>query len=46
MVTSNQITVRATWDDEAGVWVAESDDIPGLISEAESSEVLLKKLGV
>lgn len=45
MVTSNQITVRATWDDEAGVWVAESDDVPGLITEAEFSERCLKSSG-
>jgi predicted RNase H-like HicB family nuclease len=28
--------VDAHWDSEAGVWVAESEDIPGLVTEAES----------
>ena len=38
--------VTVTWDSEARVLVAESDDIPGLITEAESREELLKKLTV
>ena len=36
--------IRAQWDDEAGVWVAESDDVPGLIAEADSPKVLVQKL--
>jgi hypothetical protein len=38
------ILVRASWDAEARVWVAESADLPGLIVEADSSEQLLDKL--
>ena len=38
--------VRATWDEEAKVWVAESDDILGLATEAESIDALLAKLRV
>lgn len=38
--------VRAYWDSEARVWVAESDDIPGLVTEAETSEALVEKLKV
>ncbi len=38
--------VTATWDDEAKVWVAESDDVPGLVAEAPSKEELLDKLRV
>lgn len=38
------IVVRATWDSQAEVWVAESEDVPGLVTEAESIEVLLRKL--
>ncbi len=37
-------TLRAFWDSEAGVWVAESDDVPGLITEAETMELLIVKL--
>jgi hypothetical protein len=36
--------VSASWDDEAKVWVAESDDVPGLVTEAPTEEALLKKL--
>jgi len=38
------LLVRATWDDEAQVWVAESDDIPGLITEAPTGEELMARL--
>ena len=38
--------VKAIWDDEARVWVATSDDVPGLATEAESIDVLLGKLRV
>jgi len=36
--------VRAEWDDEARVWVATSDDVPGLATEEESLEALVQKL--
>lgn len=36
--------VRAEWDDEAKVWVATSDDVPGLVTEAETMEMLSAKL--
>ena len=39
-------TVRATWDDEAKVWVAESEDVPGLATEAHTLEALIAKLRV
>jgi hypothetical protein len=36
--------VLAQWDAEAGVWVATSDDVPGLVTEAASIEALRTKL--
>ena len=36
--------VRAEWDDEAAVWVATSDDVPGLVTEAQTLEALDTKL--
>lgn len=36
--------VTAIWDDEGGVWWAESEDIPGLATEADTVEALLIKL--
>ncbi len=38
------LVVRATWDDDAKVWVAESDDVPGLATEASSLDALMMKL--
>jgi predicted RNase H-like HicB family nuclease len=38
------IVVRANWDDEAKVWVASSDDLPGLNTEAETIEALRDKV--
>lgn len=38
------IVVRATWDDEAKVWVAESPDLPGLVTEAKDLNTLDAKL--
>ena len=37
-------TVTATWDDEAQVWVADSDDLPGVVAEAATEAELLAKL--
>ena len=41
-----KLTVRAFWDQEAGVWVAESEDVPGLATEAPTMEELIRKLKV
>ncbi|PYB77913.1 hypothetical protein DMY87_01895 [Rhizobium wuzhouense] len=36
--------MRATWDDEAEVWVATSNDIEGLAVESDSMEKLQPKV--
>jgi predicted RNase H-like HicB family nuclease len=36
--------VRAIWDAEARVWVATSNDIPGLATEAESYDRLIERV--
>jgi predicted RNase H-like HicB family nuclease len=41
---SRTYEIRATWDNEAKVWVADSDDIPGIAAEAEDREALQAKL--
>jgi predicted RNase H-like HicB family nuclease len=43
---SRTYQVEAHWDSEAGVWVAESEDIPGLVAEAESVNALVGKIRV
>ena len=42
----NSFLVEAKWDDDVEVWVAESDDVPGLITEADSRARLIEKLAV
>lgn len=41
---NRKIVVKAVWDDEAQVWVAKSDDLPGLIAEAPSTDELEREL--
>ena len=36
--------IHAEWDDEADVWVAARDDVPGLVAESETIEALVLKL--
>jgi predicted RNase H-like HicB family nuclease len=36
--------VRVEWDEEAHVWVATSDDVPGLATEEDTMEGLIEKL--
>jgi predicted RNase H-like HicB family nuclease len=38
------IVVNAIWDAETRVWVAESDDVPGLATGADTLEELIEKL--
>ena len=39
-----KLLVIAQWDNEAGIWVATSDDIPGLVTEAASLDELLERV--
>ena len=36
--------IQLAWDDEAKVWMATSDDIPGLILENESADKLIQRV--
>jgi hypothetical protein len=38
--------IRAEWDDVARVWVATSDDVPGLATEEENLEGLVEKIKI
>jgi len=38
------LIVKAVWDAEAQIWVAESDDVPGLATGAVSLDELVDKL--
>lgn len=39
-----EYTVKLSWDEEAGVWVATSEDIPGLVMESGSFDALLERI--
>jgi predicted RNase H-like HicB family nuclease len=41
---SDVIEVQAQWDQEAGVWWAESADLPGLVSEAPTLDALMERV--
>lgn len=46
MTTNKPLYVHAEWDGDAGVWVATSNDVPGLATEVETVEALVEKLEV
>lgn len=39
-----EYVITLTWDNEAGVWVATSEDIPGLVLESGSFDALLERV--
>ncbi len=36
--------IKFTWDDEAAVWIATSDDVPGLVLESGSFDALVERV--
>jgi hypothetical protein len=42
----DELVISAEWDPDARVWVATSDDVPGLATEAATMEALAQKLRV
>lgn len=38
--------VKLTWDGEASMWVATSDDVPGLVLESNYYDALIEKVKV
>ena len=38
--------VNAEWDADASVWVATSDDVPGLVTESDTLEALQSKVQI
>ena len=36
--------ITMTWDEEASVWVATSEDIPGLVLESGSFDALIERV--
>lgn len=40
----NEYTINFIWDDEALVWVATSEDVPGLTLESGSLDALMERV--
>jgi len=38
------ITIKARWDDEASVWIAASDDVHGLVVEADTWPAMIEEV--
>ena len=41
-----EYTVNIAWDEEANVWLATSEDIPGLVLESGSYDALIERLKI
>jgi hypothetical protein len=41
---SRSINIDARWDDDAGVWIATSDDVAGLVVEADTWPSLIDEV--
>ena len=39
-----ELLIRLTWDPEAQVWTAASDDVPGLVLESGSFDALIERV--
>ncbi|HLN39344.1 MAG TPA: DUF1902 domain-containing protein [Xanthobacteraceae bacterium] len=41
---SHSITVDARWDPEASVWIVTSNDVPGLVVEADTWSTMIEEV--
>jgi hypothetical protein len=41
---SREISIQARWDSDAGVWIATSTDIPGLVVEADTWALMIEEV--
>ncbi len=39
-----EYTVNLEWDNDANVWIATSEDVPGLVLESGSFDALLERV--
>ena len=39
-----ELLIKMIWDPEAAVWIAESDDVPGLVLESGSFDALIERV--
>jgi hypothetical protein len=41
---ARDISIKARWDSEASVWIATSDDVPGLVVEADTWPSMIEEV--
>jgi hypothetical protein len=41
---TRDISINARWDGEAAVWIATSEDVPGLVVEADSWPAMIEEV--
>jgi uncharacterized protein DUF1902 len=41
---NRDITIQARWDGEASVWLATSEDVPGLVVEADTWPAMINEV--
>ena len=41
---TSDITIDARWDSEASVWIATSNDVPGLVVEADTWPAMIEEV--
>lgn len=41
-----ELLIKLTWDSDAQVWIAESDDVPGLVLESGSFDALVERVRI
>jgi hypothetical protein len=44
LIMSRSITINARWDAEASVWIATSDDVTGLVVEADTWPAMIEEV--
>ena len=40
----SELLIKLTWDPDTCVWIAESDDVPGLVLESGSFDALIERV--
>ena len=43
---NRDLAIQARWDDQAGVWLATSRDVPGLVVETETWPRMIEEVGL
>jgi len=43
---NREITIQARWDGEASVWLATSEDVPGLVVEADTWPAMIEEVRI